>query len=60
MSQSPVAGHEHEDDVDGDPREQDFPLPEGEPVLVAGLRLRRLSPVSAARGRKFDFLFNDN
>ena len=52
----PVAGHKHEDDVDGDPREQNFSLPEREPVLVSGPRLRGFFPVSNARWRQFNLL----
>ena len=47
-----MAADEHEDDVDGDPGEQGFPLAEGHPVLL--LLVRRVGASVVGRRRKFD------
>ncbi len=47
-----MAADEHEDDVDGDPGEQGFPLAEGHPVLL--LLVRRVGASVVGRRRQFD------
>jgi hypothetical protein len=47
-----VAADEHEDDVDGDPGEQSFPLAKGHPVLL--LLVRRVGAFVVGHLRQFD------
>ena len=50
-----MTADEHEDDVDGDPREERLPLPEGEPVfLLVARRFEVVDVVVQTTGRKLN------